>query len=546
VHRLALAAAPLVVAITAGKALAAGGGAPPVLKGPYLQRLASSEVEIRFELGSAAPASVLVAAAGQPGRTWTDATAREFHSVHVTGLAPASRYRYAVRVAGDEMGGGEFTTAPKDDAQSPASFVLYGDDRTDHAAHEAVVRAMQVEAPDFLVHTGDFVQQGGVPEYWQQFFEVERGLLADHCVFACVGNHELFEDPAAAHYEQYFGPSSGQDAKLYGTFRWGNARFFLLNAFESWTGDERSWLEGALKAADTEAGLGWRVAVIHQGPWSAGPHGDNKALLAAHVDDLLLAHHVDLVLAGHDHIYERGEAKGLKYVISGGGGAPLYTELSPQPSTRKVESAYHYVVFQLAAERVSLTAKRVDGSVIDQCGFSRGRGWDCDTKGNAATVAPTAATPTSPTQTAAQRCGCSTPGAPAPFACWSIVLAAAALAVGRRTPGTAGRRRSSRFPVLARSVDAPEAAALAIPAAGGAYVQAPVPGRTERRLAIAGRAAGDGQESRRHHEDQRSHDFLLAPRSRGLIARRSAPTGSSSSRWRGSDRSPRRRRSRAP
>ena len=34
---------------------------------------------------------------------------------------------------------------------------------------------------------------------------------------------------------------------------------------------------------------------------------------------------VSFVFSGHDHLYQRGEVDGLKYVVSGGGGAPLYS-----------------------------------------------------------------------------------------------------------------------------------------------------------------------------------------------------------------------------
>jgi predicted phosphodiesterase len=295
---------------------------------------------------------------------------------------------------------------------------------------------MGQESFDFLVHTGDFVQTGGGEAFWQDFFDIERPLLRDRCVFACVGNHELFDDNEAAHFERYFGPGAagGSAIKPYSSFRWGDTRFFLLNAFEDWSGDERTWLDRELAHADGEPGLAWRVAVIHHSPWAAGPHGNNARMLAAGIDDLLVSHHVDVVLAGHDHIYERGEAKGLKYVVSGGGGAPLYGELSPKPSTRKVESAYHYVLFEVSADRVAITARRMDGSLIEQCSFAHGSSWGCDAKLPQPPVAPAVAV-AGPMQpgAATSRCGCETPGRLGEVSCapW-LLVGVAALGMRRR------------------------------------------------------------------------------------------------------------------
>jgi len=44
------------------------------------------------------------------------------------------------------------------------------------------------------------------------------------------------------------GPGSGVAIKAYGSFRWGNAHFFILSAFEDWRGDEGSWLPRARRA----------------------------------------------------------------------------------------------------------------------------------------------------------------------------------------------------------------------------------------------------------------------------------------------------------
>jgi predicted phosphodiesterase len=432
--------------LTPATALAAG--AFP--EGPYLQHLGPSSVEIRVGLAVPAAASVDVETAGHAKRTIVDSGVVDFHSFHVPDLTPLTRYRYVVHSGALTSEPGEFVTAPADGAKDPFTILLYGDTRGDPAVHATVVHAIQQEGFDLLIHTGDFVLAGGREPLWREFFDLERSLLRDHCVFACVGNHELFEDNEAAHFERYFGPTdSGEPPKLYGSFRWGDARVFLLNAFQDWSsGDERAWLEKALRGADAEPGLLWRFAVIHHSPWSAGRHGDNAPLLAAGIVDLLIAHHVDLVLAGHDHIYERGESKGLKYVISGGGGAPLYTEISPKPSTRKVEATYNYVLFRVTPETVTLTAKRPDGSVIDQSTFGRGANWDSAPKSGGepaiVTSAVSAAAPPNPPiapSSSTARCACSMPGTAPRADLEEFGLAVLGLWVTRRR---VGKRRRSR------------------------------------------------------------------------------------------------------
>src|SRR5262249_46014480 len=158
-------------------------------------------------------------------------------------------YRVRLDDGADDFASGSFTTAPAQSSTAPFTFLVYGDNRTDGSSHAAVVRAMLGRPSDFLVHTGDFVEDGRELADWQTFFDIEGPLLRDRAVFSCVGNHELLEAMGAS-YARYFGPPAPDDAQappLYRTFRWANARFFMLNGSDTWTdGPEAAWLKKEL------------------------------------------------------------------------------------------------------------------------------------------------------------------------------------------------------------------------------------------------------------------------------------------------------------
>jgi acid phosphatase type 7 len=401
----------------------------PFAKGPYLQELGPNAVTVRVEVDPPQPVTLEIAGAADGGPKRVESKEpKALHSLRVGALDSAHKYTYTVRAGGASQGG-TFTTAPKEDAKGRFTFLVYGDNRSDPVAHASVVRAMQQAPSDFLVNTGDYVEDGREASDWQQFFDAEGPMLRDRCMFGCVGNHELIER-AGDNYLRYFGATidpTKELPRLYGSFRWQNTRFFLLNGQDTFdSGAEIEWLKGALDAAGKEPGLGWRIAVVHFGYRSAGPHGDNPRMLSAGVDRLLREKKVDLVLSGHDHIYERGEEKGMRYVVSGGGGAPLYRVKNPLPSTRKVEPAYHYVAVDVSDVGVKLVAKRVDGSILDACGFGTGPGWDCDAPAPPSTPAPPApATPASSAPRASSSmCGCAANGAAggaAPFAALGLL-----------------------------------------------------------------------------------------------------------------------------
>ena len=421
-HRVEWLAACLICVASLALTGAARADAPAKLtKGPYLQALGSTSVEIRAELDAPAPVVVRInelSDAGAPRAIRDDAQAT-MHVVRIDGLQPQTHYGYTLAIGSAPpapSGAGELTTAPPLDSKAPFSFLLYGDNRTDVASHTAIVRAMLQSPTDFVINTGDLVQDGASDANWQSFFDVEAPLIRSRNVFSCVGNHEI-TDGAGANYLRYMGPTydahgAGEKPKLYGSFRWAYARFFLLDAMEAFdSGPERAWLDDELSRADTEDGLAWRIVVMHHSPWSAGPHGGNPRALRAGIPELFAAHHIDLVIAGHDHIYERGFASGIRYLISGGGGAPLYEIEHRLLSTRKVESVHHIVEVSAERDAIRLVTKRDDGSVLERCGMKKGtEGWDCDPapalplKSDPAPIAPSRAS---------AKCSCSAAGAPA-------------------------------------------------------------------------------------------------------------------------------------
>ncbi len=355
--------------------------------GPYIASLSAHDVMVRVETEGTEALTLTVEPGAHKGSD--DSPKSGVHSLVATGLDPKTTYHYTVTTSrgGKELG--SFTTAPADDDKADVRFVLYGDDRGGVATHEMVAKRVADEPIDFLVNTGDLVADGRIGSQWEAFFDIEDKLLRDHCMFTAVGNHELIQENGAS-YLRYFGtPEQQQKHWFFTTFRWGFIRFFVLNGEASFLAEDRSWLERELSKADTEANLLWRVVLIHSGPFSSGLHGDNDKLHGAEVPKLLREHHVDLLLEGHDHIYERGASDGLRYVVSGGAGAPLYPIKHLRSSARKVESAYHYVVFQLGPDTGKLIAKRLDGSIIEEVGFTKRNLWNDD----GPTIAPASTKP---------------------------------------------------------------------------------------------------------------------------------------------------------
>jgi len=82
---------------------------------------------------------------------------------------------------------------------------------------------------------------------------------------------------------------------------------------------------------------------------------------------VLQRHHVDAVFLGHDHFYERSNYDGTPYIITGGGGAPLYSpNLKPNPYLQYAERSHHYLRVDVSSTTMRIQMVRLDGSIGDE------------------------------------------------------------------------------------------------------------------------------------------------------------------------------------
>jgi 3',5'-cyclic AMP phosphodiesterase CpdA len=121
--------------------------------------------------------------------------------------------------------------------------------------------------------------------------------------------------------------------------------------------EQLRWLEAELEKPRTTPYL---IVIAHHPIYSNGPHGDHDVLIAEW-EPLLRKHKAHLYFAGHDHDMQHLEFDGhpTSFVLSGGGGADLYTlkieEAQRGPSARKV---YGFTHLQMTEE--ALTVKHLD------------------------------------------------------------------------------------------------------------------------------------------------------------------------------------------
>ncbi|MBI5940864.1 MAG: metallophosphoesterase [Caulobacterales bacterium] len=355
-------------------ALAATLGVEPALgieSGPVLGQAGSDHATLACR--TSRPALVELVISGQRLRSGPG----HHHAFRIGGLLPDTVYPYAL-TATDPTDGSQVACPEQALRTFPAGpaayrFVVFGDTQANPGPWRQIALAALAERPLFSVFVGDLTDNGLESERWnREFFTPAAELLATVPSYVVLGNHEygsplvprLFPAPdGRTNWQQRIGPLTliGIDGGARGGSAW------------SEPGPERTWLEDTLAARG-----GLRFLVTHYPPLSSGHHyrrsltappGDldvptrvaREALLP-----LLRRAGLDAVLCGHEHFYQRLEPEGGPSIIVTVAGARMGRATAEVPGIKVTSERWHYLLMEVTSEHCVMTAKAVDGTVLDR------------------------------------------------------------------------------------------------------------------------------------------------------------------------------------
>jgi hypothetical protein len=271
------------------------------------------------------------------------------------------------------------------------SFVAYGDTRSkvdgsalqpdhgdlvDRIQDYVKVHASGVFPVKFVLQSGDAVTRGSETEQWDVSFSPLIGRLTRDAglpYFFAVGNHD---EPAQARSlglgnvlaaMSKLIPPEGSPRRLngYPTYAFGFGNLFAIAIDSNIAADmtQLAWVTDQLEHLDRRR---YRhvLAFFHHPIFSSGPHGGSApgpssqtmaedsvepqtAALRRLYAPLFRRFHVRLTLSGHDHLLDHfierykdgGESYRRDDIVSGGGGAPIYTYRGEPDLTAYLASA---------------------------------------------------------------------------------------------------------------------------------------------------------------------------------------------------------------
>jgi hypothetical protein len=373
-----------------------GSDAPRIVRGPYLQRLNQSSVTVVFDSDVPTLGEVQWGASKTYGRSRSSGVRSTHHVLLINDLRPGTtvHYRALIRASTSlpvaslgspvspedvDVGDVEFRTAPG--SGQPLRFAVYGDVRSGHEVHGQIVRALQTEAPDLAVMTGDLVDRGSDDGDWERFFEVAGPLLRQMAIFPAIGNHEYARRGRGAQrfFELFRSVKlDGDGGNTYYSFDLAGVHFVALDSNQYGSHKQLTWFERDLRSARAQGARALFV-YAHAGPYSAGMHGDNPTCIRDYVP-VMRRYRVSMFFGGHDHDFERGDLDGFRYIVTGGGGAELRasrcavygSSMSPglklcPPRVKTFANEHHFVMVEVQSHSLQICPKRPDGTALEAC-----------------------------------------------------------------------------------------------------------------------------------------------------------------------------------
>jgi predicted MPP superfamily phosphohydrolase len=249
------------------------------------------------------------------------------------------------------------------------TFVAFGDSGTGSSEQKQLATLMEGYNPNFIIHTGDLAYPvGSFENIKSNVLDIYSKLFAKSVFYPSLGNHDYMTESGKPFVETFDLPGN----ERYYSFEIGKALFIALDSNKPLDENPNqmiTWLEKLLSKSQSR----FKVVYFHHPPYSSGAiHGSDQRVQEKLVP-IFEKYKVDLVLSGHEHNYQRTckilsgscDEKGIQYIVTGGGGAPLYSLGKEQWFTKVQKSLHHFIFGQLSNCQIDLKAIDINNEVFD-------------------------------------------------------------------------------------------------------------------------------------------------------------------------------------
>ncbi len=364
------------------------GSLTTLTRGPFLQMGKTTEVSIIWQTDIFGDSTVEYGPTTDLGLIATGSSGTT-HQVNITGLTAGTLYYYRIKTNNQILKVNpsdtvyQFKTHVAPDTAQNFSFAVIGDWGSGTSNETAVKNQIKTALVNFVLTVGDNAYSSGTAQQIQSYvFDVYKDVFHSVFYYPTFGNHDHDTYNGQPSKDAYYIYPNGMGAsaeELFYSFDYGDIHFVALDANKSYIGTslwntQKTWLEQDLAATSQP----FKIVYLHEPAYSSttSSHGYDPDVRAELVP-IFESYHVDAVFQGHNHHYEQfypilkgaqNNASGVKYYVTGNGGASLYT-FSGAAATFSMErnnTAWGYLkcTFNGTTKTLSIEPRDVNGNLM--------------------------------------------------------------------------------------------------------------------------------------------------------------------------------------
>ena len=237
--------------------------------------------------------------------------------------------------------------------------IIFGDsrgiwDNWEHA--KKVAYRINLEYPDIIIHEGDMVKDGWDENQWITWLNLMKPLMQNTTLFSVLGNHE-------GNSNRYFEIFSLPGNEKWYSFDYSYCHFIILDEYAPYSrnSEQYNWLKTDLSSTSKP----FKIVCMHEPIYCSGGHKPRMDIRRVW-EPLFKEYNVNMVFQSHNHYYQRtNPINGITYIVTGGGGAPLYNpEYASFINTSM--KAYHYCVLNISKTGINYSARYINGTIFDE------------------------------------------------------------------------------------------------------------------------------------------------------------------------------------
>jgi hypothetical protein len=299
-------------------------------RGPYLQMGTPTSMIVKWRTSNFVTGKVMFGTdSTNLNMNTSELSSTDNHEVQLTGLAPHTKYFYAIGSSTDTLFGyGDYSnffyTSRYTGDKSPIRMWVLGDAGTANSNQRDVRDAYYTytgsQYTDLVLQLGDNAYSDGKDsEYQDAMFEnMYEDILRKTVFWSTIGNHDEhsvnLSSQTGPYFDIYSFPKNGEAGGLasgteeYYSYNYGNVHFIVLsseNGDLTTNGTMLTWLNNDINNTLQD----WIIAYWHHPPYSKGSHDSDvssrETKMRENALPILEAAGVDMVLCGHSHSYER-------------------------------------------------------------------------------------------------------------------------------------------------------------------------------------------------------------------------------------------------